>query len=52
VKILGIVSETHDAGIALLEDGVPVLIIEEERLTASFRCSAAVFPPLFQLRFG
>jgi len=32
VKILGIVTETHDAGIALLEDGIPVLIIEEERL--------------------
>ena len=32
MKILGIVTETHDAGIALLEDGVPVLIIEEERL--------------------
>jgi carbamoyltransferase len=32
VKILGIVSETHDAGIALLEDGVPVLVLEEERL--------------------
>ena len=32
MKILGIVSETHDAGIALLEDGVPVLVLEEERL--------------------
>ena len=32
VKILGIVSETHDAGVALLEDGVPVLVLEEERL--------------------
>ena len=32
MKILGIVSETHDTGIALLDDGVPVLIIEEERL--------------------
>jgi carbamoyltransferase len=32
VKILGIVSETHDAGIDLLEDGVPVLVLEEERL--------------------
>src|SRR5215467_1990103 len=32
LKILGIVTETHDAGIALLEDGIPNLVIEEERL--------------------
>jgi carbamoyltransferase len=32
VRILGIVAETHDAGVALLEDGIPVAIIEEERL--------------------
>jgi len=32
LNILGIVSETHDAGIALLADGIPVAIIEEERL--------------------
>ena len=32
MKILGIVTETHDAGIALLEDGVPLMVIEEERL--------------------
>ena len=32
MNILGIVSETHDAGIALLADGIPVAIIEEERL--------------------
>jgi carbamoyltransferase len=32
MRILGIVSETHDTGIALLEDGVPTLVIEEERL--------------------
>jgi carbamoyltransferase len=32
VQILGIVSETHDAGIALLREGVPVLVLEEERL--------------------
>jgi len=31
LKILGIVTETHDAGLALLEDGVPVLVLEEER---------------------
>ena len=32
VNILGIVTETHDAGIALVKDGVPLLVIEEERL--------------------
>ena len=32
MNILGIVTETHDAGIALLENGVPVLVVEEERL--------------------
>jgi len=31
LKILGIVTETHDAGLALLEDGDPVLVLEEER---------------------
>src|SRR5215207_4490057 len=32
MKILGLVTDTHDAGLALLEDGIPVLVIEEERL--------------------
>lgn len=32
VRILGIVSDTHDSGVALLENGVPALVIEEERL--------------------
>ena len=32
MKILGIVNETHDSGIAILDDGVPRLVIEEERL--------------------
>ena len=32
MKILGIVSETHDAGLALIADGIPALVIEEERL--------------------
>ena len=31
MRILGIVTETHDSGIALLDDGVPALVIEEER---------------------
>jgi carbamoyltransferase len=32
MQILGIVSETHDAGIALLQEGFPVIVLEEERL--------------------
>jgi carbamoyltransferase len=32
VRILGLVSDTHDSGIALLRDGVPEFVIEEERL--------------------
>jgi carbamoyltransferase len=31
VHILGIVTRTHDAGLALLNDGVPTLVLEEER---------------------
>jgi carbamoyltransferase len=31
MKILGLVSENHDAGLALIEDGVPTVILEEER---------------------
>jgi carbamoyltransferase len=30
-KILGIVTETHDSGLALLDDGIPLLVLEEER---------------------
>lgn len=33
MRILGIVSDTHDSGIALLRDGQPELVIEEERLS-------------------
>ena len=32
MRILGIVTHTHDSGIALLQDGVPEMVIEEERL--------------------
>ena len=32
MRILGLVACTHDSGLALLEDGVPKLILEEERL--------------------
>jgi carbamoyltransferase len=31
MRILGLVSETHDSGLALLEDGEPRVILEEER---------------------
>ena len=32
MHILGLASESHDSGLALLEDGMPRLILEEERL--------------------
>ena len=32
VRILGLASATHDSGIAILEDGRPTVVIEEERL--------------------
>jgi carbamoyltransferase len=32
MRILGIVANTHDSGIALVDDGVPEIVIEEERL--------------------
>jgi len=32
VRILGIVSDTHDSGLALLRDGTPEIVLEEERL--------------------
>jgi predicted NodU family carbamoyl transferase len=31
MRILGIVTRTHDSGLVLLESGVPKLILEEER---------------------
>jgi len=31
MRILGIVSRTHDSGLALVEDGIPALVLEEER---------------------
>ena len=31
VRILGIVTRTHDSGLALLDDGVPTIVLEEER---------------------
>ena len=35
VRILGIVAKTHDSGLALLNDGVPELVLEEERYNRS-----------------
>src|SRR6266404_8036551 len=32
MRILGIVTHTHDSGIALIRDGIPEIVIEEERL--------------------
>ena len=31
VRILGLVTRTHNSGLALLEDGVPTFVLEEER---------------------
>lgn len=31
MRILGLVAATHDSGLALVEDGQPVLVLEEER---------------------
>lgn len=31
MRVLGLVANTHDAGLALLEDGVPEIVLEEER---------------------
>ena len=44
MNILGLVAETHDTGLALLEDGVPVAILEEERLNREKHTGA--FPRL------
>ncbi len=32
MRILGMVTHTHDTGVAVLEDGAPQLVVEEERL--------------------
>ena len=33
LRILGLVCDTHDSGVALLEDGDPALVLEEERFS-------------------
>jgi Carbamoyltransferase N-terminus len=40
VRVLGIVSETHDTGLALVRDGVPELVLEEERFSRIKRTRA------------
>jgi len=35
LRILGIVAKTHDSGVAFLNDGVPELVLEEERFNRS-----------------
>jgi len=40
VRILGLVGATHDSGLALLDHGLPELIIEEERLNRQKRTMA------------
>ncbi|MFN3868261.1 MAG: carbamoyltransferase [Hyphomicrobiaceae bacterium] len=44
MRVLGLVGATHDSGIALVDDGLPTLILEEERLNRVKRTKA--FPTL------
>ena len=51
VRVLGLVARTHDSGLALIHDGFPLLILEEERFNREkhtrrfpFRSLAAAFP--------
>src|SRR5262245_30125904 len=37
LRILGIVAKTHDSGVAFLRDGVPELVLEEERFNRDKR---------------
>ncbi|HRK17992.1 MAG TPA: carbamoyltransferase C-terminal domain-containing protein [Hyphomicrobiaceae bacterium] len=40
MRVLGIVSETHDSGIAVVKDGRPEIVIEEERFSRVKRTKA------------
>lgn len=40
MRIMGLVAATHDSGLALLDDGVPTLALEEERLNREKRTKA------------
>lgn len=37
MRILGLVGATHDSGLALLQDGIPELVLEEERFSRKKR---------------
>jgi carbamoyltransferase len=37
VRILGLVGATHDSGLALVQDGIPELVLEEERFSRKKR---------------
>ncbi|HZT48945.1 MAG TPA: carbamoyltransferase N-terminal domain-containing protein, partial [Hyphomicrobiaceae bacterium] len=37
MRVLGLVARTHDSGVALLKDGSPELVLEEERLNREKR---------------
>ena len=49
MRVLGIVSETHDSGVALVRDGVPEIVLEEERFSRVKRTRAF---PASALRAG
>lgn len=40
MRILGLVGATHDSGLAVLDDGYPALVLEEERLNREKRTKA------------
>lgn len=40
MRILGLVGATHDSGLAIVDDGLPVLVLEEERLNRIKRTKA------------
>lgn len=56
MRILGIVSETHDSGLALLSDGSPEFVLEEERFNREKHTQAfpalALERALSRLQFG
>ena len=47
MRVLGLVGLTHDSGLALLDDGHPVVILEEERLNREKRTKAFPTNALF-----
>jgi carbamoyltransferase len=49
LRILGIVAKTHDSGVAFLKDGVPELVLEEERFN---RCKKTKKFPKWALSAG